>query len=145
LNGFARSVLLGTLAVCAGCSALRRGRGEVVDGLPKLEERLPKDAAFFLAPTHPRVKRIFADALRAKGFAVVEKEEDADVGLNVKVDSWEYNDAGFSGFGPRDEMELSVRLVDRRSKRVLARSRISVRSDFGIVRDYVGKLVEGPR
>jgi len=142
LSGVARAVLLAALAAFAGCSVLRMGRGEIVDGLPKLEEKFPKDASFFVVPTHPRVRRVFKDALTAKGFTVVDLKDDADVLLHVKVESWVFNDAGFSGFGPRDEIELSVRLVDRRAKRVLSRSRISVRSDFGIVSTYVDGLAK---
>lgn len=123
-----------------GCESLRIRRGGIVEGLPKLVDKFPRDVSFYVEKTERRVKSAFEAALRERGFEVAENERDSDVVVHVSVDAWEFNDAGFSGFGPRDDMELSVRLVDRRQKKVLTRARISVRSDFEIIKDYVRSL-----
>ena len=128
------------LAACllSGCRTTPWVRGSVDEGLPKLEERFPADVAFFVEKTEKRVGRAFREALEARGFPVVEKEEMCDVVVKATVDAWEFNNAGFGGgIGDRDDMELSVQLVDRRRKRILARARISVRSDFRIISKYV--------
>lgn len=139
-----RHILLAGLLLLAGtfagCETLHLGGGRIVEGLPKHTEKFPKDVAFFVPRTEKRVQKAFEDALRARGFEVVKTVEEGDVVVHAKVEAWEFNDAGFSGFGPRDDMELSVRLVDRRRKRVLARARISIRSDFKIIDEYVRGL-----
>ena len=141
------------LALCAGLATLYAGcdtmetpwvRGTIVHGLPRLERTFPPDAAFFVDCTEKRVKDAFAKALRQHGFTVTEKEEDCDVIVKVGVNAWEYNDVGFGGTGARDDMELSVALVDRRRERVLGRANISVRSDFRIIGKYVDELVDHP-
>lgn len=132
--------LLVLLAAClpSGCRTTPWVRGRVDEGLPKLEARFPQDVAFFVEKTEKRVGRSFREALKARGFAVVEKEELSDVVVKTTVDAWEFNNAGFGGgIGDRDDMELSVQLVDRRRKRILARAKISIRSDFRIISKYV--------
>ena len=136
-------VLVPLLALLAlgGCRSTPWVRGGISEGMPKLERRFPRDVAFFVERTEPRVHAAFVGNLRARGFAVAEKEEDSDVVLRAKVDAWEFNDAGFGGrTGARDDMELSVVLVDRRRGRILARAGISVRSDFRIIAKYVEKF-----
>ena len=128
------------LAACllAGCRTTPWVRGSVDEGLPKLEARFPSDVAFFVEKTEKRVGRAFREALEARGFTVAEKEEACDVVVKAVVDAWEFNNAGFGGgIGDRDDMEISVQLVDRRRRRVLARAKISVRSDFRIISKYV--------
>lgn len=133
------AALAGLLLLC-GCQTTLWVRGAVSDGRPKLTRKFPSDVAFFVGKTERRVKAAFEEALRARGFVVVDKEEACDVVLRAKVSSWEVNDAGFAGFGPRDDMELSISLVDRRHGRILARANISVRSDFRIISKYVETL-----
>ena len=137
---------VGLLAACAGCETMETPwvRGSITHRLPRLDRSFPPDAAFFVAPTEKRVKDAFAKALRQHGFTVTEKEEDCDVIVKVGVNAWEYNDVGFGGTGARDDMELSVALVDRRRGRVLGRSNISLRSDFRIFGKYVDELVDHP-
>ena len=106
---------------------VRRGVLRREDG-----EELYRDIAALLSES--------PEALRARGFEIVETEEACDVIVKVQVGSWEFNDAGFGGRGTRDDMELSVALVDRRRKRVLGRSNISLRSDFRIIGKYVDGL-----
>ena len=132
------ALALAAWGALSGCRTTPWVRGSVEDGLPKLEKRFPRDVAFFVDRTEKRVARAFREALEARGFAVADKEEACDVVVKAAVDAWEFNDAGFGGgIGDRDDMELSVQLVDRRKKRVLARARISVRSDFRIIAKYV--------
>ena len=134
-----RGVLTGLLlAVLLAAPAL--AEEPVPPGLPRRTEKFPSDVAFCVAKTEKRVKAAFEEALRARGFEVVETEEACDVIVKVQVVSWEFNDAGFGGRGTRDDMELSVALVDRRRKRVLGRSNISLRSDFRIIGKYVDGL-----
>lgn len=139
-----RGVLTGLLlaVLLAGCETATTPwvRGTITPGLPRRTEKFPSDVAFCVAKTEKRVKAAFEEALRARGFEVVETEEACDVIVKVQVGSWEFNDAGFGGRGTRDDMELSVALVDRRRKRVLGRSNISLRSDFRIIGKYVDGL-----
>ena len=134
-----RAALAAALFLC-GCQTTPWVRGTVSDGRPKLTRKFPSDVAFCVGKTERRVKSAFEEALRKRGFAVVDKEEACDVVVQAKVSSWEVNDAGFAGFGPRDDMELAISLVDRRNGRILARANISVRSDFRIISKYVETL-----
>lgn len=136
-----RALLAIFLAVLmAGCETTPWVRGGIAEGLPKHVEKFPKDMAFYVGKTEKRVKTAFEESLRKRGFEVVAKKLESDVIVNVTVDSWEYNDVGFGGFRPRDDMELTVSCVDRRKNRVLARAKISVRSDFRIISKYVDSL-----
>jgi hypothetical protein len=54
--------------------------------------------------------------------------------------SWEYNDAGFSGFYDRDEMTLSLTLERPATGFIIARHTVKVRSDFRILAKYVDEL-----
>ena len=133
--------LLPAALVLAGCSTTPWVRGSIDQGRPKLERKLPQDVAFFVTKTEKRVGNAFRKALEARGFALAEKEETCDIVLKATVESWEFNDVGFGGRGGnRDDMELSVLLVDRRRHRVLSRAKISIRSDFRIISKYVEGL-----
>jgi hypothetical protein len=112
--------------------------GEVEECLPRHVEKCRQDAAFFVEKTERRVKSALEEALRHRGFEVAAKAEESDVLVKTSVDSWEFNDAGFSGFGERDDMSLTVTIVDRRRKTVLGRWRVKVKSDFRII----GRCVE---
>ena len=136
------TLLLGTLLL-AGCETQNFPwvRGSIEHGMPKLTEKFPSDAAFFVDKTEKRVKRAFEEALKARGFVVAENEEECDFVIKADVNSWEFNDAGFGGMGrDRDDMELSVSVTDRRKKRVKDRANISVRSDFRIIKKYVDEF-----
>ncbi len=78
--------------------------------------------------------------MRARGFEVAEHKENADLVMTANVVGWEYNDAGFSGFRDRDDMQLVITVVDRKTKFVKARSNVTVRSDFRILEKYVKTL-----
>ena len=131
-------LLPAALALAGGCRTTPWIRGSIEEGRPRIERPFPKDVAFFVDKTEKRVGNAFRKALRARGFEVAEKEDESDVVLKATVESWEVNDMGFGGVrGDRDDMDLSVALVDRRRKHVLARARITLRSDFRILAKYV--------
>ena len=114
--------------------------GSVTEVLPKHTEKFPAGSSFFVVKTERRVQAALKRALRARGFEVKENKDDADLVMTAKVLGWEYNDAGFSGFHPRDDMELVITVADRKTKLVRARSNVSVRSDIGILEKYVKTL-----
>ncbi len=124
------------LAALCGCWT----PGSVTEVLPKHTEKFSAGSTFFVAKTERRVEAALKRALRARGFVVKEKKDDADLVLTAKVLGWEYNDAGFSGFRSRDDMELVITVADRKTKLVRARSNVSVRSDFRILEKYVKTL-----
>ena len=108
--------------------------------MPKHTEKFPAGSSFFVVKTERRVEAALKRALRARGFEVKENKDDADLVMTAKVLGWEYNDAGFSGFHPRDDMELVITVADRKTKLVRARSNVSVRSDIRILEKYVKTL-----
>ena len=124
------------LAALCGCWT----PGSVTEVMPKHTEKFPAGSSFFVVKTERRVETALKRALRARGFEVKENKDDADLVMTAKVLGWEYNDAGFSGFHPRDDMELVITVADRKTKLVRARSNVSVRSDIGILEKYVKTL-----
>ena len=130
--------ILTALALLAfsGCWTL----GSVEEALPRHTEKFPAGSSFFVEKTERRVETTLKRALRARGFEVRDKKEDADLVMTAKVTGWEYNDAGFSGFRSRDDMSLVITVVDRKTKFVKARSNVSIRSDFRILEKYVKTL-----
>ena len=130
--------ILTTLILAALCGCWTPG--SVTEVLPKHTEKFPAGSSFFVVKTERRVEAALKRALRARGFEVKENKDDADLVMTAKVLGWEYNDAGFSGFHPRDDMELVITVADRKTKLVRARSNVSVRSDIGILEKYVKTL-----
>ena len=124
------------LLVFSGCWT----PGSVEETLPKHTEKFPAGSTFFVEKTERRVETTLKRALRARGFEVKDKKEDADLVMTAKVTGWEYNDAGFSGFRNRDDMSLVITVVDRKTKFVKARSNVTIRSDFRILERYVRTL-----
>ena len=114
--------------------------GSIYEGIPKHTEKFASGTSFFVEKTEPRVEAALKQSLRERGFAVKYKLDDADFVIAAKVTSWEFNDAGFSGFRDRDDMTLVITVSDRKTKFVRARSNVVVRSDFGIIRKYVETL-----
>ncbi len=108
--------------------------------MPKHTEKFPAGSSFFVEKTERRVETVLKRELRARGFEVKDRREDADLVMTAKVLGWEYNDAGFSGFHARDDIELVITVADRKTKLVRARSDVSVRSDFRILEKYVKTL-----
>ena len=124
------------LAALCGCWT----PGSVTEVLPKHTEKFSAGSSFFVVKTERRVEAALKRALRARGFEVKENKDDADLVMTAKVVGWEYNDAGFSGFHSRDDMELVITVADRKTKFVRARSNVSVRSDLRILEKYVKTL-----
>ena len=124
------------LAALCGCWT----PGSVREVMPKHTEKFPAGSSFFVEKTERRVELALKRALRARGFEVKDRSEDADLVMTAKVLGWEYNDAGFSGFHARDDIELVITVADRKTKLVRARSDVSVRSDFRILEKYVKTL-----
>ena len=124
------------LAAFCGCWT----PGSVTEVMPKHTEKFPAGSTFFVEKTERRVETALKRALRAHGFEVKDKKDDADLVMSTKVMGWEYNDAGFSGFRNRDDMSLVITVVDRKTKFVRARSNVEVRSDFRILEKYVKTL-----
>ena len=114
--------------------------GDIQENLPKHRNKLPSDTVFFVNKTEPRVMRALVDALKARGFKVTEDRALSKVAIETKVESWEYNDAGFSGFYDRDEMTLAITLRQVATEYVLTRHTVIVRSDFRILKKYVDGL-----
>ena len=110
------------------------------EALPKHTEKFPAGSSFFVENTERRVETALKRALRARGFEVKDKKDDADLVMTAKVTGWEYNDAGFSGFRSRDDMSLVITVSERKTKFVKARSNVTVRSDFRILEKYVKTL-----
>lgn len=114
--------------------------GDIRENLPKHRNKLPAETVFFVDKTEPRVANALVEALKARGFKVTEDRALAAVSLEAKVQAWEYNDAGFSGFYDRDEMTLAIALRQVATGFVLARHTVTVRSDFRILAKYVDGL-----
>ena len=124
------------LAALCGCWT----PGSVEEVLPKHTEKFPAGSSFFVVKTERRVEAALKRALRARGFEVKENKDEADLVMTAKVLGWTYNDAGFSGFHARDDMELVITVADRKTKFVRARANVSVRSDLRILEKYVKTL-----
>ncbi len=114
--------------------------GDIQEHLPKHRDKFPAETVFFVDKTEPRVTNALVDALKARGFKVTWDRALASVALETRVQAWEYNDAGFSGFRSRDDMSLVITVTDRKTKLVRARSHVEVRSDFRILEKYVKTL-----
>ncbi len=124
------------LLALAGCWT----PGSIEEALPKHTEKFPAETSFFVAKSERRVETTLKRALRARGFDVKDNREEADLVMTATVVGWEYNDAGFSGFRARNDMELVITVADRKTKLVRARANVSVRSDFRILEKYVKTL-----
>ena len=130
--------ILTALALAALCGCWTPG--SVREVMPKHTEKFPAGSSFFVEKTERRVEMALKRELRARGFEVKDRKEDADLVMTAKVLGWEHNDAGFSGFHARDDIELVITVSDRKTKLVRARSDVSVRSDFRILEKYVKTL-----
>ena len=125
-----------SLAALCGCWT----PGSVEEALPKHTDKFPAGSSFFVAKTERRVETALKRALRARGFEVAGRKEEADLVMTANVIGWEYNDAGFSGFRSRDDMSLVITVTDRKTKFVRARSNVKIRSNFRILEKYVKTL-----
>ena len=124
------------LAALCGCWT----PGSVREVMPKHTEKFPAGSSFFVEKTERRVEMALKRELRARGFEVKDRKEDADLVMTAKVLGWEYNDAGFSGFYDRRDIDLVITVADRKTKLVRARSNVTVKSDLRILEKYVKTL-----
>jgi len=133
-------LLLGTLLL-GGCHTTPWVRGEVTPALPRWTVKAEPGTVFYVKKTEPRVQRTLVEALMARGFAVTDEPARADVILETAVELWETNDRGFGGgAGSRDDMVLSVKLVNAHTRRVAGHFSVSVRSDFRILHELVAEF-----
>lgn len=151
---------ISALAIVAGCVLFP---GSIEEGLPKLRDKLPETTRVYLpSPLNPHggflytrnaqvVASEFKAAFEKRGISVTmpdkrsketpdiiaqAKTNKCDVVLVTQILEWNYGDAGFTGFGGRDEVTLSTMLMDPVLERVLTRATIRVyngigRSQFG--------------
>ena len=146
-------VLLAFLPLFAGCAYLSGWMaGSIDEGIPKLRDKLPRTTKVYLSdpvnangrPLHARnfkqVSNAFGKALDEIGVSHSAKTNGCDVTFHVIVDSWEYGDAGFSGIGDRDAVEMSVVVMRREPNRVLTRSSLFARNLDLLVKRYVEGL-----
>ncbi len=136
----ARAAVVALAMFLAGCSLLPWVPGEVTECMPQHVEKCRADTAFFVENTKKPVKTALEAALKRRGFEVVERAVESDVVVKTAIDSWEYNDIGFSGPGERADVRLTITIVDRRRHTVLGRWRVDVRSDFRIIDRCVDKM-----
>ena len=114
--------------------------GDIQENLPKHRNKFAAGTVFFVDKTEPRVTNALVEALKARGFKVTDDRAQAAVTVETKVQSWEYNDAGFSGRRERDHVALSVTLSDPKTKLILQRANVHIASDFRIIGKYVDSL-----
>lgn len=139
--------------VLAGCATMEGWlAGSIEDGIPKLREKLPRTVKVHFADPvkaggyklHARnriqVQNAFGNALDGIGVSHSAKTNGCDVTFHVVVDRWHYADAGFSGIGDRDEISLSVIVMNNKTDRVLTRSTLVARNLDPLVRRYVETL-----
>ena len=128
--------------------------GTISEGIPKLRKKLPRTEKIY-----------FADPVNARGYALHERNrkqvqdafEKAFDGIGVShstqtngctcvirvvVDCWEYGDSGFLGSGDRDEVQMSVILMNAACDRVLTRAVLDARNLDLLVYKYVKTLFE---
>ena len=142
MKRFFRYLMVAGLMACGGCKT-PWALGSVTECLPRHVEKCRPDTAFFVEKNPKRAKFVLSaieSALRNRGFEVVSKAAESGVLVRVTVDAWEYNDAGFSGFGERNDMILTIALVDRRKGTVTGRWRVEVKSDLRILARCVDKF-----
>ncbi len=146
------AVAAAALAV-AGCTTIDGlMAGSINEGIPKLRDKLPRSTkVHFSDPVkgngyalHARnrllVQNAFGKAFDGLGVSHSSVTNGCDVTFHVVVDDWHYGDAGFAGFGDRDEVTLSVIVMNRKTSRVLTRSSLVARRLDALVQRYVKTL-----
>ncbi len=135
-------------AVLCGCMT----RGSIEEHPPKVVDKLPATTRTFVStddkpgartPYERRARSLAAalsGALSDHGVAVAADEKSADVAVRLQIVSWEYNDAGFSGFGDRDDVTVSLVVKNLKTKRVVSRATVRVSSDMRIFKKYVERI-----
>ena len=149
------SIWSALLLLAGGCAFFS---GSIEEQLPKLRDKLPETSRVYLAnPLNPNggflytrngnlVVNEFRRAFERRGIAVTAaarrgverssvraeaKTNDCTVAVFSEILSWSYGDAGFSGFGGRDEVVLSVMLMNPATERVTTRARLTIANGIG--------------
>lgn len=143
------------LPILVGCASLHEYMsGTIEEGIPKLRDRLPRTAKVYIADAvnangyrlHARSRRQVEDAFTAAldgiGVSHSTKTNGCDTAFHVVVDDWQYGDSGFAGDGDRDEVTMSVVVMNRDTERVITRSSLFARNLNVLVRRYVEGLFE---
>ena len=143
----------GLLPFLAGCAAISGWMaGSIEEGIPKLKDKLPRTAKVHMADPvkangyalHARnrlqVQQSFGKALDGLGVFHSSQTNGCDVAFHVAVDDWHYGDAGFAGIGAWDENVLSVIVMNRKTNRVLTRTRLTANTLDPLVQRYVKSL-----
>jgi hypothetical protein len=148
-------VVAATILFFAGCATVSEWMsGSISEGIPKLRKKLPRSAKIYFAdPVNARgyvlhernrgqIQDAFAKAFDALGVSHSVETNGCDHTLRVVVEKWEYNDSGFFGSGDRDEVSISILLVNNDTDRVLARSSLYAKDLDLIVSKYVKMIFE---
>ena len=143
------------LPLFMGCATISEWMaGSITECVPKLRDRLPRDVkVYFADPVNIRgyalhernrkqVQDAFGKAFDALGVSHSTETNGCGYALHVVVDSWEYGDSGFLGDGDRDEVSMSVMLLNRDTERVLTRASLYARNLDLLVGKYVKSLFE---
>jgi hypothetical protein len=130
---------------------------KIEEGIPKMRKPLPKETKVFLVAPAARnapliyerspvlITRALEKALKTYNINYVVSDstktkeeikeraikEKCDVILYVKVGSWGYANAGFSGFGERNEIELEIMIAKVNSSVILQRATVLIVNKFG--------------
>ena len=141
--------------VFAGCATVEGWRaGSITEGIPKLRDKLPRtEKIHFADPVNARgyvlhernrkqVQDAFGKAFDGLGVSHSTETNGCTCTLHVVVDSWEYSDSGFLGSGDRDDILMSVILLNRETDRVLTRATLEAHDLDILVDKYVKTLFE---
>lgn len=152
LKTFAVFVPLFMLAGCVSIKGMMAG--SITEGIPKLRDKLPRtEKIHFADPVNARgyvlhernrkqVQDAFGKAFDGLGVSHSTETNGCSCTLHVVVDSWEYSDSGFLGSGDRDDIVMSVILLNTETDRVLTRATLEVRDLDLLVDRYVKTLFE---
>jgi hypothetical protein len=128
--------------------------GSISEGIPKLRKKLSRtEKVYFADPVNARgyalhersrkqVQDAFGKAFDGIGVSHSSETNGCTCVIRVVVDSWEYGDSGFLGSGDRDEVLMSVMLMNAASDRVLTRAVLNARNLDLLVDKYVKTLFE---
>lgn len=143
------------MLLSTGCASFEGWTaGSISEGIPKLRKKLSRtEKVYFADPVNARgyalhersrkqVQDAFGKAFDGIGVSHSSETNGCTCVIRVVVDSWEYGDSGFLGSGDRDEVLMSVMLMNAARDRVLTRAVLSARNLDLLVDKYVKTLFE---
>ena len=143
------------MLLSTGCASFEGWTaGSISEGIPKLRKKLSRtEKVYFADPVNARgyalhersrkqVQDAFGKAFDGIGVSHSQKMNGCTCVIHVVVDSWEYGNAGFMGSGDRDEVLMSVMLMNAARDRVLTRAVLNARNLDLLVDKYVKTLFE---